>query len=542
MNDMRDAMKTKNVTSAFPSMAPNGIYGNSFGSTGWADAGIIIPYNVYSIYGDTTIIEENWDLMSNYLDKYLGQLDFDNLTWNQRRSLLTYCGHLSLEMNADIWTDAGIFADEEEKIQTCIAFYALDAKLMAQMAKVLGKEDDAEKYEKVYEQQKAYYIKKFVNSDGTIKAETQQSCLFALYTELLPDQESVDAVVNQLVDNIVSKGLKLQTGFLGTGILMSTLTKVGRSDVAYSLLLSHDYPSWLYAVDRGATTMWERWDTYVDENGWNQSGMNSLNHYAYGCVVGWLFEDSAGIGCDADIPGFKHIVFEPNPDSALNSVSASYESAYGEIKSAYAYSDGKLSYKITVPANATSDVKLPIDSKYADTVFVNGKKASELKLATYGIEYTGYENGKMSFKTVSGSFSFTADSDQTTALTEIKNTYDDSGVTYDCSRVCIIGDKEEIHKADNNILYNTYRTVNANTDRLALHATVQQTTDSSGNATYAVKFPNVQGYTNGYPRAVQIYDSNDGNLSFFKTEKNVEYTISLKYPFGFVYKRSQCKS
>lgn len=404
MDDIRDALKHCGQT-AFPSIAPNGIYGNGFGATGWADAGIIIPYLIYAMYGDIEIVRENWDIMTGHM-LYLEQLGpFGKLEAEKMRMLIKYCGHLSLELNADIWSAAGTMDNANEKLQTSIAYYAYDARLMAEMAAALGKAEEAEKYEKIYQQQKAYYIKNFVNSNGTIKSETQQSCLFALFTELLPDKQAEAAVKKQLTDNIAANGGKLQTGFLGTGILMPTLTSLGRSDLAYSLLLNREYPSWLYSVNNNATTIWERWDTFVREIGWNRSGMNSLNHYAYGCVAGWLFESAAGIGYDRRQPGFKHISFCPHPDSRLKSVSAEYDSAYGKIKAAYLYSEHKLSYKIAVPANTSSTVTLPACGN-SSNISVNGKAAEALSLAQDGIEFSALKDGKAVFNTVSGEFSF----------------------------------------------------------------------------------------------------------------------------------------
>ena len=132
---------------------------------------------------------------------------------------------------------------------------------------------------------------------------------------------------------------------------MPTLTNLGRYDLAYSLFLNHNYTSWLYAVDNVATTIWERWDTFVKEIGWNNSGMNSLNHYAHGCVVGWIFENAAGIGFTDEAAGFKKIEFKPNPDIRLKNISAEYESAYGMISAENSYTDERFSNIISVPAN-----------------------------------------------------------------------------------------------------------------------------------------------------------------------------------------------
>lgn len=250
------------------------------------------------------------------------------------------------------------------------------------------------------------YIANFVNPDGSLNAESQQSYLHALYLDLLPDENSVKAVTKQLVDNLENKGISLQTGFLGTGILLPTLIKLGRNDLAYSLLLSHNYPSWLYAVDNGATTMRERWDTFVKEIGWNNSGMNSFNHYAYGCVVGWIFENAAGIGFTDKAAGFKKIEFKPNTNIRLENIYTEYESAYGMISAENSYTDDRFSYKISVPANCRSAVYLPVNEEYCENITVNGKVLKELDINTDGIEYLSYQNGRAVFNTVSGNYNF----------------------------------------------------------------------------------------------------------------------------------------
>ena len=405
MDDIRDEMEIRRIA-AFPAIAPCGIYGGGMGNIGWSDAGVIIPYIEYAMYGDTSIIEENWDVMADYLD-YLKNLGpFLELNEPERIRLMRYCGHLSLEMNADIWTDKGVLDGQHEKIQTCIAYYAWDAMLMYKMALAIGKKEEADYYKKIYDTQKQYYIANFVNRDGSLNAESQQSYLHALYLDLLPDENSVKAVTKQLVDNLENNRISLRTGFLGTGILLPTLTKLGRDDLAYSLLLSHNYPSWLYAVDNGATTMWERWDTFVKEIGWNNSGMNSLNHYAYGCVVGWIFENAAGIGFTDEAAGFKRIEFRPTPDKRLKNICAEYESAYGIISAENLYSDDRFGYKISVPANCCSAVYLPVNEEYCENITVNGKALQELNIYTDGIEYLSYQNGRAVFNTVSGEFNF----------------------------------------------------------------------------------------------------------------------------------------
>ena len=305
MTDLRDS---QNADGAYPGTTPTGAYGGAgWGGTGWADAGVIVPYTLYVHYGDTRVILDNWASMQWYVDSYLATHGHQN-----------------------IWGDWLAYESNDGTIQTMlgVAFYAWDALMMAEMAKAIGHDSEAEQYLSLYEDKKAEFIEKYViAATGRLKRNEQSVCLYALYLDLLPDEKSIKAVTSQLVTNIKNRGNKLGTGFLGTAIIMQTLTKIGRSDLAYTLLLQHDNPSWLYSVDQGATTIWERWNSYTIETGFGDVGMNSFNHYAYGAVGGWMFETMAGIGADPENPGFKNVLLAPQPDARLG-FEASYDSPY----------------------------------------------------------------------------------------------------------------------------------------------------------------------------------------------------------------------
>lgn len=374
---------------AFASTAPYGQYGTDrYGAVGWADAGIIIPYTLYQMYADTSVITENWDAMRKFMDVFCAS-DRNGECIEDRH----YGDWLAYESN-----------DQEIKGILCVAYYAWDAMMMSEMAKAIGEDALAEKYHAVYEQEKEIFISRYINADGTLKRGEQTICLYALYLDLLPNEASIKAVSDQLISNIERNGNKLQTGFLGTKIIMNTLTKIGRSDVAYKLLLQHDNPSWLYSVDQGATTIWERWDSYTLENGFNPGGMNSFNHYSYGAVPEWMFDDMAGISCDQNDPGFKNIVLAPHPNPLIQSVSASYESAYGTITADSAYEGDMWNYSVTVPANTTADVSLPVEN--IRTLTVNGKAYTQTDLTADGIEFVEEKDGRANFKAVAGKFSF----------------------------------------------------------------------------------------------------------------------------------------
>ena len=209
---------------------------------------------------------------------------------------------------------------------------------------------------------RAYLRERFLNADGTFKTEIlntmQTPALFALKNRLL-EGEALEAMKARLRENFAAHGGCLQTGFLGTSILMGTLTDNGMADIAWDLLFQRKNPSWLYSVDNGATTIWERWNSYTLEHGMGPKGMNSFNHYAYGCVCQWIWETAAGIAADPAEPGFKHIIMRPVPDKRLGSLDAEYDSAAGTIKSSWRYDGDNWTWSFTIPEGATASVTLP---------------------------------------------------------------------------------------------------------------------------------------------------------------------------------------
>lgn len=389
--DLRDSQDN---LGRYPGTAPTGAYnGGDWGGTGWGDAGIIVPYTLYTMYGDKTVIYESWKSMQRYVDGFLASTG--------KRG------------PRNVWGDWLAYESNDGQIQDmlAVAFYAWDALMMSEMAKAIGLEADAARYLALYEEEKAYFQEKYVRPTGQLVRGEQSVCLYALYLDLLPNKESVEKVTLQLTGNIKRNGNRLQTGFLGTAILLHTLTKIDRSDLAYTLLLQHNNPSWLYSVDQGATTIWERWNSYTIEKGFGDVGMNSFNHYAYGAVAGWMFECMAGIGFDKDTPGFRRVILAPQPDNRADvterlAVEASYDSAYGTIKAASSYEGNVWHYAFTLPANTTAEVRIPTADSSACRV--NGKALSELTLETDGIALVSADNGLVILEAVAGSFSLTA--------------------------------------------------------------------------------------------------------------------------------------
>lgn len=340
LQDMRDC---QTADGGYTSVAPLGPFGCDSGALGWADAGILVPYYVWKMSGDTHIIRQHYSSMLRYMDSYLAPRG----TAGPRPQ---YGDWLAFEPN-----------DQALQEYLGVCYYAWDAMVMAQMAKVLGKTDDAVRYEAVYESQRAYFISTYVNPDGTVKLPQQTAALFALKLHLLPDAASVGAVKAQLMANFTANGNCLQTGFLGTSILLPTLTEYGLQDMAYTLLLQDKMPSWLYSVKAGATTIWERWNSYSLEAGFGAVSMNSFNHYAYGCVVEWMFAFMAGIRPEDE--GFRRFVIAPVVDRRVGFAEAVYESVCGKIASKWYYEADSLIYECTVPANTEATFVSPTDGK-----------------------------------------------------------------------------------------------------------------------------------------------------------------------------------
>jgi alpha-L-rhamnosidase len=234
---------------------------------------------------------------------------------------------------------------------------------MRQMALATGRKFAASKYLRMEKEARKYIREKFFNESGKFRLAQlntmQTPALFALKLDLV-EGEAKARMIAALKKNIADHGDCLQTGFLGTSILMDTLTENGMVDVAYTLLLQHKNPSWLYSVDQGATTIWERWNSYVKATGFGPVGMNSFNHYAYGAVLAWIYKTAAGIAADPDAPGFKNIVMSPKPDRRLGSVKAVYKTPHGIVKSAWRYDGDMWIWNFTVPAGATATVTSPV--------------------------------------------------------------------------------------------------------------------------------------------------------------------------------------
>ncbi|MBQ9893523.1 MAG: family 78 glycoside hydrolase catalytic domain [Bacteroidales bacterium] len=367
MRDMRDSQSEKG---GFPGVAPIGQYGGDLMMRfGWADAGVIVPWTVWKQFGDNSIVDENWESMEKFM-ALVNETKYDHVALLSENRDYQWADHLSYE--ALETHDQRNFRRDRTGHRTPgpdmleywnymgASYWAIDAAMMRDMALSTGR--DASVYETMLSDAKNYLRSRFMNADGTFKVPDmntmQTSALFALKNSLL-EGEAREKMIGRLRENFASHGNCLQTGFLGTSILMPTLTENGMVDLAYEVLLQRKHPSWLYSVDNGATTIWERWNSYTKENGMGPKIMNSFNHYAYGCVVQWLWETAAGIAADPANPGFRHIIMAPVPDRRLGSVDAEYHSAAGLIKSSWRYEGDTWVWNFTVPEGASATVTLP---------------------------------------------------------------------------------------------------------------------------------------------------------------------------------------
>lgn len=365
---MRDLIDSQGETGGFPGVAPLSQYGNDMTRLGWSDAGVIVPWTIWKQFGDKEIVELSWDAMEKYMS-HMNETRYDhntligengNYQWADWLSYepLESCGGSAFDLNGPL----------PEAIEywnyLSASYWLLDASMMRDMA--IGTGRDASIYESMILNAKNYIRDKFFTLGGKFKTDIlntmQTPALFALKNGIF-EGKIKDDIIFRLRENFEKHGNCLQTGFLGTSILMPTLTENGMSDIAWNLLFQRKNPSWLYSIDNGATTIWERWNSYMLDQGMGPRGMNSFNHYAYGVVCEWIWETAAGISSDPVNPGFKHIIMKPIPDKRLGSIEAVYNSVSGTIKSSWRYEGDKWIWEFSIPDGCTASVTIPGESE-----------------------------------------------------------------------------------------------------------------------------------------------------------------------------------
>ena len=303
----------------------------------WGDAGVIIPWVAYNAYGDISFLSNNYQYMARWVD------------FSKTRSQ-----HLIL--------DGGV-ADHLAPTPTSTslvdtAYFANSAQLVARAAELLGYTNDAAKYDKLYHDIVDVFDQTFISTNGVIEGNTQTGYILALQFGLLPKNLRATAAL-RLADNVEQHG-HLTTGFVGNGRICPLLSQIKRPDLAWDLLLTNTYPSWLFAVKNGATTIWERWDGWTPDKGFENSSMYSFNHYSLGSVGMWLYSGAAGIQPDDSAPGYKHFFLEPQFTSRLEYVRATLDTPYGTIASAWRNKGDNVFYEVTIPPNSSATLLLPI--------------------------------------------------------------------------------------------------------------------------------------------------------------------------------------
>ena len=356
LQDLRDAQY---ATGLYPCFAPNVRHVfRPWASAGWTDAGILIPYRLWKWYGRKEIVGTSWESMVRYMDfleTHEEPYQINNGDW------LAF-EHTYRKPNGKMSE-----ATHPKQIRLLnIAFRVWMARLMTEMAAHIGRDDAAYHYAEEEAKFRKVFFDAYVGTDGCLKEEFRGQCndLYVLKLGLYGNDEAATFTRRDLINNIRRHGNRLQTGFLGTAIIMPVLTFEAQApEVAYDLLLQDQFPSWLYSVDQGATTVWERWNGYTQSEGFGPVIMNSFNHYAYGCVMEWLFAAAAGVCPDDKKPGFRHFNLKPYPDRRLGFINAVYNSPAGTIRSHWWYdADGRLHWKFSIPSGTTATVALPGDS------------------------------------------------------------------------------------------------------------------------------------------------------------------------------------
>ncbi|MYW69694.1 family 78 glycoside hydrolase catalytic domain [Streptomyces sp. SID8379] len=403
----------------FTAVAPGNRYNAAAPCSGWADCGVIVPWTVWQMSGDATIVDRSWDAMVHYID------------WIKEKGGDTYAGQ------GAIFADWLAFQNTGTQLMSDV-YYAYSVRLMTQMARATGRDTEAKAYDDLFGDIRGAFLAKYVQVDGdtiTVKSSiggkppmggdpednSQSALLWVLKLGFYDTEAQRRSLVGLLADNIGNDAAykaahpdsarvqyaenTLSVGFLGSNVIAPVLTDEGRADLAYKLLHQDAMPSWLYSVKNGATTIWERWNSYSKEDGFGPVEMNSFNHYSYGAIAEWMYAYMAGIAGDPEHPGFQRFTLRPHldPTGAITEVSGTFLSPYGEISSAWSLAkDGTLTYEAVVPANTTATLKLPAVS--ADAVREGRTPLAKVD----GVRAAGFADGVASFTVPAGRYRVTS--------------------------------------------------------------------------------------------------------------------------------------
>jgi len=368
-----DLMDTQNKAGTFGQQAP--VF-HGHGSPAWADAGVICPWTIYRVYGDVRMIETHYDAMARFIE---------------------YCRSKGLSGPGGGFGDWLAIGSKTPKELISAAYFGYTTSLMAEIAEALGKKEDAAKYKALFQEICTHFQDTFVKADGKIQEESQTSYCLALRFNLLTDAQRKQAAAH-LAERIKAKDYHLSVGFVGASILLPTLTEIGRSDLAYRLIQNKTYPSWGYSVEQGATTIWERWNSYTKKDGFGDVGMNSFNHYAYGACGEWMFRSMLGI--DTDGPGYKTILMTPELGQGITWAKGHYDSIHGRISSDWRIDGNRFSWEVIVPTNTSACLRVP--AGHVADVTESGRPATKAR----GVTFLRMEKNRAVFSVDSGSYTF----------------------------------------------------------------------------------------------------------------------------------------
>jgi len=368
---MQDVKADQFASGAIPHVVPNYWKREEGGSAGWADVATIIPWNFYQLYGDQGILVQQYESMAKWV-----QFMVDNSTddlWNKGFHFGDWLFYIP---NDD--RDGRAAITDKYLIAQC--FFGHSVQLMINTAKVLGKSEDVARYESLLQKVKTAFLKEYVTPSGRLVSSSQTAYVLALQFDMLPEDMRAQAAA-RLAENIKSYDKHLTTGFLGTPYLCHVLSRFGYEELAYDLLMQRTYPSWLYPVLKGATTIWERWDGIKQDGSFQNEGMNSFNHYAYGAIGDWMYQQIGGIQSEANAPGYKEFVIAPRPGGGLSFAKASLETVYGKIVSEWKIEGEEMQLEVEVPPNTKAKIVFP-NASPGTVKDKNGKVIAGTELST----------------------------------------------------------------------------------------------------------------------------------------------------------------
>lgn len=380
---LRDVAVESGEKHGVPHMVPN-IVGPTVGTAVWSDCATIVPWQVYESFGDRKVLEEQYPLMKLWVE-YIRKQSGDSLLWMngfQRGDWLALDAPASRPALMSGGTDKNLVAN---------IYYAVSTRIVRDAAKILGFIEDEKIYSKLYNTIVEEINDEYVTKHGRLVSETQTACALLLHFNILKEEHR-NKVIEILEENLMNHKNHLTTGFVGTAYLCHALTENGRHHIAEEVFLQQGFPGWIYAIEKGATTIWERWNSVLPNGDFDESGMNSLNHYTFGAIGDWMYRKIAGI--NPAEPGYKKILIKPTLTRSMTEVEGTLETMYGKVRCAWTCKNGRITVDVEIPANTTAILMLP-------------EKDGELEIGSgcYHYEYdtmTSLDIGKFSKNTTFG--------------------------------------------------------------------------------------------------------------------------------------------